>query len=206
MNVGSSGGPKMGEPLMSKRALLSVYDKTGIEAFARSLVELGFELVSSGGTAKALKEAGIEVIDVADITGYPAMLDDRVKTLHPLIHGAILGDTTNETHVAQMEEYGIVPFQLVVVNLYPFAQEPSIKQIDVGGPTMVRGAAKNFASVGVVTEPSQYEDVTLELQARDGELSLETRYGLALDAFELTARYDTQIRMWFSQNLMLMSP
>ena len=153
------------------RALLSVYNKTGIEEFARGLVASGWSIISSGGTAKALIEAGVNVTDVADLTGVPAILDHRVVTLHPKVHGGILADTALPHHVADMAEYGIEAIDLVVVNLYPFSSNPSIDLIDVGGPAMIRAAAKNFARVGVVVEPSQYAPVLAEITA-NGVLSL----------------------------------
>ncbi|MEP6625375.1 MAG: bifunctional phosphoribosylaminoimidazolecarboxamide formyltransferase/IMP cyclohydrolase [Acidimicrobiia bacterium] len=177
------------------RALLSVYDKTGIVEFARSLHELDVALVSSGGTAKAIAEAGIPVTDVADITGVPAILDHRVVTLHPKIHGGLLADPTNEAHRADMAEYGIEPFDLVVSNLYPFSNNPSIELIDIGGPAMVRASAKNHEHVGVVTNPDQYEAVLAELRA-DGALSDGLRRELALEAFARTAAYDASIVEW----------
>ncbi|MHB1907131.1 MAG: bifunctional phosphoribosylaminoimidazolecarboxamide formyltransferase/IMP cyclohydrolase, partial [Acidimicrobiales bacterium] len=139
------------------RALLSVYDKTGLVAFARGLAELGCELVASGQTARALADAGLAPLEVAELTGFPEMLDGRVKTLHPRIHAGILADLARPEHRAQLEAHSIAPIDLVVVNLYPFATDPSIELIDVGGPTMVRAAAKNHAHVTVVTDPGQYE-------------------------------------------------
>ncbi|MEJ5253838.1 MAG: bifunctional phosphoribosylaminoimidazolecarboxamide formyltransferase/IMP cyclohydrolase [Acidimicrobiales bacterium] len=177
------------------RALLSVYDKTGIADFARALHELGCELVSSGGTAKAIAEAGLPVTDVAELTGVPAILGHRVVTLHPKVHGGILADRDDPQHRADLERYGIEPIDLVVVNLYPFSSDPSIELIDVGGPAMVRAAAKNHAHVGVVTDPSQYELVLADLR-RSGALSDATRRRLALEAFRLTAAYDEQIVRW----------
>jgi phosphoribosylaminoimidazolecarboxamide formyltransferase / IMP cyclohydrolase len=160
--------------MTQKRALLSVYDKTGIVEFAADLVALGWELVSSGGTARDIANAGIAVTPVEDLTGFPAMLGDRVKTLHPKIHGGILAIPDDPTHRSQMEEHGIEPISLVVCNLYPFTSNPSIELIDVGGPTMVRGAAKNHAYVGVVVDPADYSLVLQELQT-SGELSAATR-------------------------------
>ena len=171
------------------RALLSVYDKTGIVEFARALHDLGVELVSSGGTAKAIAEAGMPVVDVADFTGVPAILDHRVVTLHPKVHGGLLADPTNPSHQADMAEYGIEPFDLVVSNLYPFHTDPSIELIDIGGPAMTRAAAKNHAHVGIVTSPDQYELVLGELRDH-GALTDETRRALALEAFAHTAAYD----------------
>ena len=177
------------------RALLSVYDKTGIVEFARSLHELGVELVSSGGTAAAIADAGIPVTDVAELTGVPAILDHRVVTLHPKVHGGLLADPTSASHQAEMAEYGIAPFDLVVSNLYPFHTNPSIELIDIGGPAMTRAAAKNHAHVGIVTSPDQYELVLSELRA-DGKLTDSTRRALALEAFAHTAAYDAAIVEW----------
>ena len=181
---------------MSKRALLSVYDKTGLVDFARALHGLGFELVSSGGTAVTLSEAGVPVVTVESVTGAPEMLDGRVKTLHPRIHGGILADLHKPSHVADLEAQGIAPFDLVVVNLYPFLARPDVETIDIGGPTMVRAAAKNHAHVGIVTSPAQYDDVLAELGANANALSDATRRRLALDAFSLTAEFDAAVVRW----------
>ena len=179
------------------RALLSVYDKGGLVEFATGLSELGVELVSSGGTARALSEAGLSVTTVEEVTGSPEMLDHRVVTLHPKIHGGILADLGKESHRADLEEHGITPFDLVVTNLYPFSSDPGIELIDVGGPTMVRAAAKNHAYVGIVTSPSQYGPVLEELRA-NGSLSDTTRRAFALEAFASTAAYDAAIVEWLS--------
>lgn len=179
-------------------ALLSVFDKSGVVDFGRELADLGWRLVSSGGTASALAAAGIAVTDVADLTGYPAMLGHRVVTLHPKVHGGILADRSDPTHVADLATYEIDAIDLVVVNLYPFRSNPSIDLIDVGGPTMVRGAAKNHGSVGVVTDPSQYPVVLAELRAA-GSLSAATRRSLARAAFAHTAAYDAAIVGWFDE-------
>lgn len=181
---------------MSRRALLSVYDKGGLADFARGLHDLGFELVSSGGTAKALQDAGLPVIPVEDVTGVPEMLDHRVVTLHPKIHGGILADRGKESHVADMEKHDIAPFDLIVSNLYPFESSPDIETIDIGGPAMTRAAAKNHAYVGIVTSPEQYDDVLAELREKKGELSAQTRRSLALEAFARTAAYDAAIVRW----------
>jgi phosphoribosylaminoimidazolecarboxamide formyltransferase/IMP cyclohydrolase len=178
------------------RALLSVYDKSGVVELAAGLNDLGWDLVSSGGTARAVAEAGIPVTDVADLTGFPAILGHRVVTLHPKVHGGILADPTNPEHVADMEQYGIEAIDLVVANLYPFSAEPSIELIDIGGPAMVRASAKNHAHVGIVTDPSRYDEVLTELRA-SGSLSAETRRRLARDAFAHTAAYDAEILAWF---------
>jgi phosphoribosylaminoimidazolecarboxamide formyltransferase/IMP cyclohydrolase len=181
---------------MSKRALLSVYDKTGLVDFARRLHELGFELVSSGGTASTLSEAGVPVSTVESVTGAPEMLDGRVKTLHPRIHGGILADLDQPHHVADLEAQGIAPFDLVVVNLYPFLARPDVETIDIGGPTMVRAAAKNHAHVGIVTSPAQYPEVLAELSGDDRALSAATRRRLSLEAFSLTAEFDAAVVRW----------
>jgi len=178
------------------RALLSVYDKTGLVDFAKGLHELGFELVSSGGTAAVLADGGVPVTSVAEVTGSPEMLDHRVVTLHPKIHGGILADLGKDSHRADLETHGIQPFDLVVVNLYPFEERPEVETIDIGGPAMTRAAAKNHAWVGVVTSPEQYDGVLEELRTNDGALSGETRRALALEAFARTAAYDAAIVCW----------
>ncbi|MGZ4706089.1 MAG: bifunctional phosphoribosylaminoimidazolecarboxamide formyltransferase/IMP cyclohydrolase [Acidimicrobiales bacterium] len=180
------------------RALLSVYDKNGIVDLARSLHELDVELISSGGTAAVIAEAGIPVTDVADITGVPAILGHRVVTLHPKIHGGLLADRDDPEHVADMERYDIVGIDLVVSNLYPFATNPSIELIDIGGPAMIRAAAKNHEFVAVMTNPSQYQGVLDELAGKGG-IGDETRWRLARDAFAQTAAYDAQILAWFDR-------
>jgi phosphoribosylaminoimidazolecarboxamide formyltransferase/IMP cyclohydrolase len=178
------------------RVLLSVYDKTGLVALAEGLGRLGHELIASGGTADALKAAGVDHTTVESVTAAPEMLSGRVKTLHPKIHGGILADRSDRSHVADMETQGIEPIDLVVCNLYPFRDDPSVDLIDVGGPTMVRAAAKNFAHVGVVVDPAEYGAVLDELR-REGELSLSTRRRLARAAFAHTAAYDASITTWF---------
>ena len=177
-------------------ALLSVYDKSGIVEFARSLVELGWDLLSSGGTARVLAEAGLTVTDVAERTGSPAMLGHRVVTLHPAVHGGLLADLDDPDHRADLDRYGIEPIALAVVNLYPFAADPGVELIDVGGPAMVRAAAKNHAHVGVVVDPGDY-DVVLDDLRRLGALSDGTRRALARRAFAATAAYDAAIVAWF---------
>jgi phosphoribosylaminoimidazolecarboxamide formyltransferase/IMP cyclohydrolase len=177
------------------RALLSVYDKTGLVELASGLAELGWELVSSGGTAGALAGAGLAVLAVEEVTGSPEMLDGRVKTLHPAVHGGILADRSKPAHLAQLEARDIVPIDLVVGNLYPFRSDPSVEMIDIGGPTMVRAAAKNHASVGVVVDPADYAAVLDELRA-GGALSDATRRRLARAAFAHTAAYDAAIVRW----------
>src|SRR6202046_1263121 len=184
-----------------ERVLISVYDKTGIVEFARELAALSVEIVSTGGTAKLLREAGVAVRDVAELTGWPEMLGGRVKTLHPKVHGGILFQRAKANDRAQVAEYEIGPIDLVVVNLYPFSAtaatpgvtaEELIENIDIGGPAMVRSAAKNFQSVGVVTDPADYAAIIAELHGKD-ELSLQTRLALARKAYARTARYDGEI-------------
>ena len=180
------------------KALLSVYDKTGLEELASGLSELGWELISSGGTSSALASAGIAHVEVAELTGAPEMLGGRVKTLHPVIHGGILADRSVPEHLADIENQGIGLIDLVVCNLYPFRSDPSIELIDVGGPTMVRAAAKNHSHVGVVVDPADYDVVLAELREH-GSLSDPTRRRLARDAFAHTAAYDGAIVGWFDQ-------
>ena len=181
------------------RALLSVWDKTGLVDFARALHELGWELVSSGGTARAVEEAGIPVMPLAEVTGFPEMLDHRVVTLHPKVHGGILADRSKESHRADLERYGIEPFDMVVSNLYPFRESPDIETIDIGGPAMTRAAAKNHAWVAIVTNPSQYASVLDELREL-GSLGDDTRRALALEAFARTAAYDAAIVAWLQRD------
>ncbi len=182
-----------------KRALLSVHDKTGIADLARGLVEAGWELVSSGGTASVLADEGVPVVEVGEVTGAPEILEGRVKTLHPAIHGGILADRSNPGHLADLEARGIVPIDLVVGNLYPFTSDPGIELIDIGGPTMVRAAAKNHAHVGVVVDPADYRPVLDELRAV-GSLSDATRRRLARSAFAHTAAYDAAIVAWLDED------
>ena len=177
------------------RALLSVWDKTGLLELANGLQSVGVELIASGGTARALAHAGIAHVDVAEVTGFPEMLGGRVKTLHPRIHAGILADRDRVEHVAALGAHDIEAIDLVVCNLYPFSSEPSIEMIDVGGPTMVRAAAKNHQHVGVVTNPSQYPMVLDEI-LKNGALTSVTRHALARTAFAYTADYDAQIVRW----------
>ncbi|MEX2145940.1 MAG: bifunctional phosphoribosylaminoimidazolecarboxamide formyltransferase/IMP cyclohydrolase [Candidatus Rokuibacteriota bacterium] len=188
-----------------RRALVSVHDKTGVVEFARALGALGVEILSTGGTAKLLRDSGVAVRDVAEVTGFPEMMDGRVKTLHPHIHGGILARRDVPEHLAALERHGIPPIDLVVVALYPFeatvarpgvTMADAIEQIDVGGPTMIRAAAKNAASVAVVTDPSQYGAVLAELRAAGGSLGADTRARLAQEAFRRTAQYDAAIAAW----------
>ena len=197
----------MSELRKIKRALLSVSDKTGLAEFATTLSNLGVELISTGGTAKFLRENGLEVIDVSTVTGFPEMMDGRVKTLHPKIHGAFLALRDNTEHVASMNEHGIEPIDLVVINLYPFEQtiakegvslEKAVENIDIGGPAMIRSASKNWRDVAVVTDPTTYSAITDELTANNGSLSLETRQRLATLAYTRTANYDLAISLYLS--------
>lgn len=185
-----------------RRALISVSDKTGIVEFARELKRFGVDIVSTGGTANALREAGIEVRDVSDLTGFPEMMDGRIKTLHPKIHGALLALRDNPEHQAAMGAHKIEPIDMVVVNLYPFeltigregvTLEEAIEQIDIGGPAMIRSAAKNYCDVAVVVDPDNYDSIVTELNQQDGALALDTRAQLALLAFARTAAYDNAI-------------
>lgn len=179
-------------------ALLSVYDKSGIVAFASTLHDSGWRLVSSGGTAAAVAAAGLPVLDVAELTGVPAILGHRVVTLHPKVHGGILADRDNAQHRADLAAHGIDTIDLVVVNLYPFATDPGIELIDIGGPAMVRAAAKNFAHVGVVVDPADYDAVSAEIAA-GGALSGATRARLAAKAFATTSAYDAEIVAWLGR-------
>jgi phosphoribosylaminoimidazolecarboxamide formyltransferase / IMP cyclohydrolase len=188
------------------RALLSVSDKTGIVEFARGLADLGWDLVSTGGTARALRDAGLAPRDISDVTGFAEMLDGRVKTLHPAVHGGLLARRDHPEHMQALQQHNIVPIDLVAVNLYPFrataarsgvSQEEVIEQIDIGGPSMLRSAAKNFDAVTVIVEPRDYQRVLLALQAKDDDLDL--RRTLAEKAFAHTASYDAAIASWFAQ-------
>jgi phosphoribosylaminoimidazolecarboxamide formyltransferase/IMP cyclohydrolase len=188
-----------------QRALVSVSDKTGIEDFVRALTQLGIEVLSTGGTYAALKKAGLPVREVSEYTGFPEMMDGRVKTLHPKVHGGILALREDERHLAAMSAHQIAPIDLVVVNLYPFeatvaksgiTRAEAIEQIDIGGPSMVRSASKNHRYVGIVTEPGDYGRVLGELQQNGGALSEDLKRELAAKAFGLTARYDAAIARW----------
>ncbi|MFS4109889.1 bifunctional phosphoribosylaminoimidazolecarboxamide formyltransferase/IMP cyclohydrolase [Streptomyces sp. PD-S100-1] len=189
-----------------RRALVSVYDKTGLEELARGLHEAGVELVSTGSTAAKIAAAGVPVTKVEELTGFPECLDGRVKTLHPKVHAGILADLRLEDHRRQMAELGVEPFDLVVVNLYPFREtvasgasaDECVEQIDIGGPSMVRAAAKNHPSVAVVTSPERYADVLSAVQ--DGGFDLATRKRLAAEAFQHTASYDIAVAGWFASS------
>ncbi len=190
-----------------RRALVSVSNKEGIVDFARELREMGVEILSTGGTAKLLRESGITVTDVSEYTGFPEILDDRVKTLHPKIHGALLALRDNPIHQKEMEEHGIQPIDLVVVNLYPFEQtvsqedvtlEQAITNIDIGGPSMIRSAAKNYQDVAVVVDPASYERILEDMKENDGAISSGFRSALAVEAFERTAHYDSIIHAFLA--------
>ena len=178
---------------MIQRALVSVSDKTGLVEFVRKLRALGIEILSTGGTARALREADIPVTDVSDYTGFPEMMDGRVKTLHPKIHGGLLFIRGNPEHEAAAAAHKIQPIDMVVVNLYPFEHTPSIEKIDIGGPSMLRSAAKNHASVTVVVDPADYPHVLRDLKEHDGNTCEKFRLKLAMKVFEATARYDAAI-------------
>ena len=185
-----------------RRAIVGVYDKTNIVEFAKALRRLGVEILSTGGTARTLEAGGVPVRRVSDYTGFPEMMDGRVKTLHPKIHGGLLAMRDNETHMKEAKDNGVEMIDMVVVNLYPFEAtiakpdvtlEEAIENIDIGGPTMLRAGAKNYRDVAIVTSVSQYDSIIDEMKKNDGCLSLETRFGLAKVVFELTSHYDTAI-------------
>lgn len=176
------------------RILISVTNKTGIEKF-KALTDIGWEIISTGGTAKTLEAAGIPCTLIEDVTGFPEMMDGRLKTLHPKIFGGILADRSKPEHMAAIAEYGIEPIDIVVVNLYAFDQKPGIENIDIGGPSLLRAAAKNGSSVTVIVEPDDYDRVILEL-VRNGENSVNLRAELATKVFEHTSIYDSNIRGW----------
>ena len=194
---------------MTKRALISVSDKTGIAEFAKKLVGLGYEIISTGGTAKTISDEGIPVINVSDITGFPECLDGRVKTLHPAIHAGVLAIRSNKEHMGQLEELKIEPIDMVVINLYPFKEtilkqgvtlEDAIENIDIGGPTMLRAAAKNYNDVAVIVDPNDYNTVIEELTDRN-EVSKDTKFNLACKVFEHTAHYDSLIAEYLGKKL-----
>lgn len=190
-----------------ERAIISLTDKSGIEGFATELAELGIELLSTGGTAKKLRSAGLKVMDVSDFTGFPEMLDGRVKTLHPRVHGGILNQRENDSHRAQCEKHGLKNIDLIAVNLYAFEKtvaDPdcslvdAIENIDIGGPTMLRAAAKNYNDVTVIVDPADYPTVIEEIRAT-GNTTLKTRFRLAVKVFKLTSTYDTAIAAWLDK-------
>ncbi len=187
-----------------ERALISLTDKSGCEAFAGALAAMGIEILSTGGTAKKLRDSGMVVKEVSDFTGFPEMLDGRVKTLHPLVHGGILNQRGNATHQEQCLAHGIQPIDIVAVNLYAFSQTvavpgctlaDAIENIDIGGPTLLRASAKNFHDVTVIVDPADYDLVLSELRMH-GNTTLVTRFRLASKVFELTSAYDTAIAEW----------
>jgi len=192
---------------MTKKALLSVSDKTGLLEFARQLIDLDFEVISTGGTKKALEKGGLTVTGVEDVTGFPEMLDGRVKTLHPKIHGGLLAKRDNPDHMAQLREADISPIDLVVVNLYPFketieksetTQAEAIEQIDIGGPSMLRAAAKNFADVLTIVDPADYASVVSFLEAEQNDLAFKKE--LATKVFQHTAAYDALIANYLTDD------
>jgi phosphoribosylaminoimidazolecarboxamide formyltransferase / IMP cyclohydrolase len=194
---------------MIKRALISVSDKTGIVDMAKELTNYGVEIISTGGTAKTLSEAGLKVVNISDITGFPECLDGRVKTLHPNVHGGLLAIRDNAEHMKQIKELGIEPIDIVIINLYPFKQtilkghvelEEAIENIDIGGPTMLRAAAKNYQDVVVIVDPSDYKTVLDELKSSN-EISLKTKFKLAYKVFEHTSHYDTLIAKYLRDKL-----
>lgn len=190
-----------------RRAIVSVSDKSGVVSFAKGLAQMGVEILSTGGTAKALRENGVSVMDISHYTGFPEMMEGRVKTLHPKVHGGLLGQRSKPDHVQKMKEHGILPIDLVAVNLYPFeatiakedcSLEEAIENIDIGGPTMLRSAAKNYPDVTVVVDPNDYDSVLSELKG-NGEISIETNFRLAKKVFQHTARYDGAISNYLGQ-------
>ncbi|GAA6190974.1 bifunctional phosphoribosylaminoimidazolecarboxamide formyltransferase/IMP cyclohydrolase [Phaeobacter sp. NW0010-22] len=197
-----------------RRALLSVSDKTGLIDLGKALAARGVELLSTGGSAKALRDAGLDVRDVADVTGFPEMMDGRVKTLHPMVHGGLLALRDNDTHVAAMEEHGIAAIDLLVVNLYPFEAalargaeyDEMIENIDIGGPAMIRAASKNHSFVNVVVDVQDYDALLAELEANDGQTSYTFRQKLAHTAYARTAAYDASVSNWMAGQLELEAP
>ena len=190
-----------------KRALISVFDKTGIEELAAALAQAGVEIVSTGSTAQRIKDSGVDVTEVADVTGFPEVLEGRVKTLHPHVHAGILADLRKEDHAKQIADLGVRPFELVVVNLYPFSEtvasgagfDEVVEMIDIGGPSMVRAAAKNHPSVAIVVDPAKYGEVADAVKA--GGFDEDQRRQLAADAFKHTAQYDAAVSAWFDEQL-----
>lgn len=209
MSALSQAKPRSETAVKINRVLISVSDKSGVEDFAKTLQSHGVEILSTGGTAKMLKEAGLDVTDVSDHTGFPEIMDGRVKTLHPAIHGGILARRDDDAHRAAMDAHNISSIDMLVVNLYPFAEtvnkgadfETCIENIDIGGPAMIRAAAKNHHDVTVITNPQSYERVIADMNENDGAVTYETRKQLALEAFSLTASYDSAISSWLSQNV-----
>jgi len=191
-----------------RRALVSVSDKTGVVEFVKALASMGVTVISTGGTSRALSEAGIKVVPIEEVTGFPEMMDGRVKTLHPKVHGGILAIKDNDEHVKAMKEHGIESIDMVCVNLYPFEKTiakpdctlaEAIENIDIGGPTMIRSSAKNNAFVAVVTDAGQYDSIIEEMKANDGGLTRATRAKLALAAFTRTGQYDRAISEYLAK-------
>ncbi len=209
MSVSASPAPPCPDLVPVRRALISMSDKTGLEDLVQALHGLGVALLSTGGTARAIEAAGVPVTEVSDHTGFPELLDGRVKTLHPLIHGGILGVRGDPTHEADMADHGIAPIDLVIVSLYPFESTLArgadfatcVENIDIGGPALIRAAAKNHAGVTVVTDPEDYPRLLHDLKANDGHVSLDLRRALAALAFGRTAAYDAVIGRWFSEQV-----
>lgn len=193
-----------------KRALISVSDKNGVVDFAKELITFGVKLLSTGGTAKTLRESGLEIMDVSEYTEFPEMLDGRVKTLHPKIHGSLLGVRSNQEHANVMKDHGIMEIDMLVVNLYPFKETISkegctladaIENIDIGGPAMLRSGAKNCESVTVVIDPSDYNMIIDEMKNNRGAISKETNFKLAVKVFECTSNYDRMIAQYLKDRL-----
>ena len=202
---GNKGDKLMGK---IKNAIISVTDKGGVVEFGKSLSEFGVNILSTGGTANVLREGGISVTDISDYTGFPEMMDGRVKTLHPKVHGGLLGLRDNPEHVKRMKEHKIRPIDMVVVNLYQFEKtvakdgvtlEEAIENIDIGGPSMLRSSAKNFKDVTVVVDPSDYKAVLEEMEKTGGETTLKTRFRLAKKVFNLTNKYDGAISKYLDK-------
>jgi len=190
------------------KVIISVSNKSGVLEFARELSKFGLEILSTGGTAKSLREAGLAVKDISEYTGFPEMLDGRVKTLHPKVHGGLLGRRANPEHVSKMKEYQIDPIDMIIVNLYPFEEtvakkdctlEDAIENIDIGGPTMLRSAAKNYEDVTVIVDPADYPKIIAEMQANNGAVSKATNFYLAKKVFQRTSQYDTAITNYLSK-------
>ena len=185
-----------------QRAIISLSDKAGIQEFAQELQSFGVEILSTGGTAKTLRESGLRVTDISEYTGFPEMLDGRVKTLHPKVHGGLLGIRDNPAHAQKMKEQGITPIDMVVINLYPFEAtvakpsctlEEAVENIDIGGPSMLRAGAKNYPYVTVIVDPADYRPILEEMKKSGGAVSKETNFRLAKKVYSLTARYDKAI-------------
>jgi len=191
-----------------QRAIISLSDKSGIQEFAKELQAFNVEILSTGGTAKVLRESGLKIADISEYTGFPEMLDGRVKTLHPKVHGGLLGIRGNPEHVKKMNEHGIQPIDMVVINLYPFEAtlakpnctlEEAIENIDIGGPSMLRAGAKNYPYVTVIVDPTDYRPILAEMKQSGGGVSKETNFRLAKKVYQLTARYDQAISEYLAK-------